>query len=51
MFEHSEYYTTVFSVVLAKKAYAEKMTEDSGMTYKLIKGSDVMDREYRKLFE
>ncbi|MFM6928568.1 MAG: TnsA endonuclease N-terminal domain-containing protein, partial [Bdellovibrio sp.] len=39
------------SVVLAKKAYAEKMTEDSGMTYKMIKGSEVMDREYRKLFE
>lgn len=39
------------SVVLAKKAYAEKMTEDSGMTYKMIKGSEVMDRQYRKLLE
>ena len=36
-------------VVQAKKAYAEQMTEDSGMTYKMIKGTDVMSGGYRKL--
>lgn len=38
-------------VVQAKKEYAEQMTEDSGMTYKMIKGSEVMAREFRKLLE
>ncbi len=38
-------------VVLAKKEYAEQMSEDSGMTYKIIKGSEVMSGGYRKLLE
>jgi type III restriction enzyme len=37
-------------VVQAKKEYAEQMLVASGMTYKMIKGSEAMKREYRKLF-
>jgi hypothetical protein len=37
-------------VVLAKKEFAEQMAVASGMTYKIIRGSDVMKDNYSFLF-
>lgn len=36
--------------VQAKKAYAEQIAVESGMTYQMIKSSIVMERGYRELF-
>jgi hypothetical protein len=37
-------------VVLAKKEFAEQMALASGMTYKIIRGSDVMSDNYSFFF-
>lgn len=38
-------------VVVAKKEYTSKMAVAAGMRYEMIKGSEVENREYRKLFK
>ncbi|MBK24687.1 MAG: type III restriction endonuclease [Halobacteriovorax sp.] len=38
-------------VVQAKKEYASQMAVAAGMRYEMIKGSEVENREYRKLFK
>lgn len=38
------------AVVRSKKEYAEQIAVASGMRYEMIKGSEVQNREYRKLF-
>lgn len=38
-------------VVVAKKEYASQMAVAAGMRYEMIKGSEVENREYRKLFK